>query len=122
MSNDNMNKDNMNKASNADQAVLPAGTATDEGHAVLPAGSKTGEGNQSGVASKIQAVKSAWDKSPEGQKKANALKHYQSAEKAQHAGKDAEALEHYRNAERYCPEYLDVKARIERLRAKTSGG
>lgn len=44
------------------------------------------------------------------------------AEAAEAAGKDAEALEHYRNAERYCPEYLDVKARIERLRAKTSGG
>lgn len=91
MSNDNMNKDNMNKDSKADHAVLPAGTATDEGHAVLPAGSKTGEGNQSGVASKMQAVKSAWDKAPEGQKKATALKHYQSAEKAQQAGKDAEA-------------------------------
>jgi hypothetical protein len=37
-------------------------------------------------------VKSVWDKAPEGAKKANALRHYQSAEKAQKAGHDAEAV------------------------------
>jgi hypothetical protein len=73
-----MSNDNMRNDGKADHAVLPAGTSTDEG-------------NQAGVTSRMQAVKSAWDKAPEGQNKANALKHYQSAEKAQKAGNDAEA-------------------------------
>ncbi len=41
---------------------------------------------------KMQTVKSAWDKAPEGDKKSNALKHYQSAEKAQKAGNETEAM------------------------------
>ena len=82
-----MSNDNMNKDSKSDHAVLPAGTAG-------------GEGNPSGVTSRMQAVKSAWDKAPEGQKKANALKHYQSAEKAQKAGRDAEARRELEEATR----------------------
>jgi hypothetical protein len=58
---------------------------------VLPAGAGTGEGNQSGITSRMQAVKSAWDKAPEGRNKASALKHYHRAEKAQKAGNDSEA-------------------------------
>jgi hypothetical protein len=45
-----------------------------------------------GLMGKMQTVKSAWDKAPEGDKKSNALKHYQSAEKAQKAGNETEAM------------------------------
>lgn len=58
---------------------------------MLPGGARTGEGNQSGINSRMEAVKSPWHKAPEGRNKANALKHYQSAEKAQKAGNDCEA-------------------------------
>ena len=58
---------------------------------VLPAGAGTGEGNQSGIVSRMQSVKSAWDKAPQGRNRASALKHYQWAEKAQKAGSDSEA-------------------------------
>jgi hypothetical protein len=73
-----MSNENMNKGNKGDSGVLPTDNTTQAG-------------TQSGVTSKMQAVKSAWDKAPEGQNKANALKHYQSAEKAQKAGNDAEA-------------------------------
>ncbi len=73
-----MSNDKMNKDSKSDHGVLPTENTT---HAA----------NESGVTGKMQAVKSAWDKAPEGQNKSNALKHYQSAEKAQKAGNDAEA-------------------------------
>lgn len=78
MSNENMKKDNANQQSG-----------------IAATGDK-----QAGVTSKMQAVKSAWDKAPEGTKKANALKHYQSAEKAQKAGNEAEAFRELEEATR----------------------
>ena len=39
----------------------------------------------------MASVKAAWDKAPEGPKKATALKHYQAAEKAHEAENDEEA-------------------------------
>lgn len=61
-------------------------------HATLPTDNSPAGDKSSGIVSKMQTVKSVWDKAPEGSKKANALRHYQSAEKAQKAGNDAEAM------------------------------
>jgi hypothetical protein len=61
-------------------------------HGTLPADKSAADGKMAGLISKMQTVKSVWDKAPEGAKKANALRHYQSAEKAQKAGNDAEAI------------------------------
>lgn len=58
---------------------------------ILPTENTEKSENPTGVANRMQAVKTAWDKAPEGQSKASALKHYQSAEKAQRAGNIAEA-------------------------------
>ncbi|MBA3067562.1 MAG: hypothetical protein FP825_03655 [Hyphomonas sp.] len=58
----------------------------------LPAENSGTADKQAGVISRMQSVKSAWDKAPEGAKKADALRHYQSAEKSQKSGNDAEAL------------------------------
>lgn len=74
-----MANDNMNKTDNREQAVLPTANTTSHDAST-------------GVSSKMQTVKSAWDKAPEGTKKTEALKHYQSAETAQKSGNDAEAL------------------------------
>ena len=57
-----------------------------------PADKTATDGKMSCIVSKMQTVKSVWDKAPEGAKKANALRHYQSAEKAQKAGNYAEAI------------------------------
>jgi len=56
--------------------------------------------SKSGINSKMETVKSAWDKAPEGAKKDNALKHYQSAEKAQKSGNEAEAMRELEEATR----------------------
>jgi hypothetical protein len=85
MSNDNMNKDKSD---------------TKTGHGTIPAGSAASSDKQAGVTSKMQAVKSAWDKAPEGAKKAAALKYYQSAEQAQKTGNDAEAFRQLEEATR----------------------
>jgi hypothetical protein len=61
-------------------------------HGTMPADKSASDGKMAGLVSKMQTVKSVWDKAPEGAKKANALRHYQSAEKAQKAGNDAEAV------------------------------
>ncbi len=61
-------------------------------HDSTPADKTSTDGKMAGIVSKMQTVKSVWDKAPEGAKKANALRHYQSAEKAQKAGNDAEAI------------------------------
>ena len=60
--------------------------------AVLPTANGQSSEKRAGITSKMETVKSAWDKAPEGEKKANALKHYQSAEKAQKSGNDKEAF------------------------------
>lgn len=74
-----MTNDNMNEDRNREQAVLPtANSGSDDA--------------STGVSSKMQTVKAAWDKAPEGTKKTEAHKHYQSAETAQKSGNDAEAL------------------------------
>ncbi|MCC1491472.1 hypothetical protein [Cognatishimia sp. F0-27] len=39
----------------------------------------------------MASVKAAWDKAPEGPKKATALKHYEAAERAHEADRDEEA-------------------------------
>ena len=59
---------------------------------VLPTGTPDKTQEKGGLIGKMQTVKSAWDKAPEGDKKSNALKHYQSAEKAQKAGNEPEAM------------------------------
>ena len=59
---------------------------------VLPTGTPDKTQDKGGLTGKVQTVKSAWDKAPEGDKKSNALKHYQSAEKAQKAGNETEAM------------------------------
>lgn len=82
MSDNNMNKDH--KGKQADQTA---------------ANSQSND-KQAGVTNKMQTVKSAWDKAPEGTKKANALKHYQSAEKAQKSGNDTEAMRELEEATR----------------------
>ncbi|MFN3312383.1 MAG: hypothetical protein ACK46Q_02795 [Hyphomonas sp.] len=74
MSDDNTHKDNPNEP------------------ATLPTANSGNEGKKDGVISKMETVKSAWDNALEGEKKDSALKHYQSAEKAQMSGNDAEAL------------------------------
>lgn len=48
----------------------------------------------------MASVKSAWDKAPEGSKKATALKHYQAAEKAHDADNDEEAHRELKEASR----------------------
>ena len=48
----------------------------------------------------MASVKSAWDKAPEGPKKAAALKHYQAAEKAHEAENDEEAHNELKQASR----------------------
>lgn len=55
---------------------------------------------QSGVIAEMQTVKAAWDEAPEGAKKASALKHYQSAEKAQKSGNNTEAMRELKEAAR----------------------
>ena len=50
------------------------------------------------VVKHMASVKSAWDKAPEGPKKATALKHYQAAEKAYEAENDQEAHEELKQA------------------------
>lgn len=78
--------DNVNKGSTDKRGILPTENS--------PADMK------SGVSSKMQTVKSAWEKAPDGDKKDNALKHYQSAEKAQKSGNDAEAMRELEEASR----------------------
>ncbi|MEO0916226.1 MAG: hypothetical protein AAFY31_04480 [Pseudomonadota bacterium] len=46
------------------------------------------------------SVKAAWDKAPEGPKKATALKHYQAAEEAIKAGNDEKAHKELKEASR----------------------
>jgi hypothetical protein len=48
----------------------------------------------------MASVKAAWDKAPEGPKKAAALKHYQAAEKAHEADNDEEAHNELKQASR----------------------
>ena len=48
----------------------------------------------------MASVKAAWDKAPEGPKKATALKHYQAAEKAIEADNDEEAHKELKEASR----------------------
>ena len=48
----------------------------------------------------MASVKAAWDKAPEGPKKAAALKHYQAAEKAHEVENDEEAHEELKQASR----------------------
>ncbi|MHA3916732.1 hypothetical protein [Halovulum sp. GXIMD14793] len=48
----------------------------------------------------MASVKAAWDKAPEGSKKATALKHYQAAEKAHEADNDEEAHNELKQASR----------------------
>ena len=48
----------------------------------------------------MASVKAAWDKAPEGPKKATALKHYQAAEKAHDAENDEEAHNELKEASR----------------------
>lgn len=61
----------------------------------IPGAGNAGSGDHaSDVSSRMQSVKATWDKAPEGQKKAAALKHYQSAESAQKSGNQAETLRH----------------------------
>ncbi|WP_300057296.1 hypothetical protein [uncultured Roseobacter sp.] len=48
----------------------------------------------------MASVKAAWDKAPEGPKKATALKHYQAAEKAHAADNDEEAHKELKEAGR----------------------
>ena len=48
----------------------------------------------------MASVKSAWDKAPEGPKKATALKHYQAAERAHEAENDEEAHKELKEASR----------------------
>ncbi len=48
----------------------------------------------------MASVKAAWDKAPEGPKKAAALKHYQAAEKAHDAENDEEAHRELKEASR----------------------
>jgi len=55
---------------------------------------------KSGVITEMQTVKAAWDEAPEGPKKASALKHYQSAEKAQKSGNNTEAMRELQEAAR----------------------
>ncbi len=52
------------------------------------------------VVKHMASVQSAWDKAPEGPKKATALKHYQAAEKAYEAENDQEAHEELKQASR----------------------
>ncbi len=46
----------------------------------------------------MASVKAAWDKAPEGSKKAAALKHFQAAEKAHEADNDEEAHKQLKEA------------------------
>lgn len=48
----------------------------------------------------LASVKAAWDKAPEGPKKAAALKHYQAAEKAPDADNVKEAYKELKEASR----------------------
>ncbi|MCE8007945.1 hypothetical protein [Aestuariivita sp.] len=48
----------------------------------------------------MASVKAAWDKAPEGPKKATALIHYQAAEKAHEAENDEKAHEELKQASR----------------------
>ena len=48
----------------------------------------------------MASVKAAWEKAPEGLKKATALKHYQAAEKAHDAENDEEAHNELKQASR----------------------
>ena len=48
----------------------------------------------------MASVKAAWDKAPEGPKKATALKHYQAAEKAHEADNGEEAHKELKEASR----------------------
>ncbi len=52
------------------------------------------------TAKHMASVKAAWDKAPEGPKKATALKHYQAAEKAHEAENDEEAHKELKEASR----------------------
>lgn len=71
-----------------------------QGHATLPTANSGREVKQDGAVSKMQTVKSALETAPEGEKKDSAMKHYQSAEKAQMSGNDAEALRQLDSATR----------------------
>ena len=55
---------------------------------------------QNKTAEKMTSVKAAWDKAPEGPKKATALKHYQAAEKAHDVDNDEEAHKELKEASR----------------------
>lgn len=48
----------------------------------------------------MASVKAAWDKAPEGPKKATALKHYEAAEKAHEADNNEEAHKELKEASR----------------------
>jgi hypothetical protein len=69
-------------------------------HGTLPTSDMASNDKQGKLANQMQTVKSTWDKAPEGAKKANALKHYQLAEKAQKAGNDADAMKELDEAAR----------------------
>jgi hypothetical protein len=60
--------------------------------AILPTDDPRDENKQDGLISKMQAVKAACDEAPDGAKKSNALKHCQSAERAQESGDEAQAM------------------------------
>jgi hypothetical protein len=49
---------------------------------------------QTKTSEKMTSIKSAWDKAPAGQKKDDALKHYQAAEKSQKENNEIETNRH----------------------------
>ncbi len=73
--------------------------ADNDKRGILPTENSPGN-TQADLGVRMQTVKSAWDEAPEGEKKANALRHYQSAEEAQKSGNDAEAMRELEEATR----------------------
>jgi hypothetical protein len=67
---------------------------------VVSPGKDANSGADGQASRQMKEVKSAWDKAPEGTKKANALQHYQSAEKAIKAGNEPEAIRELEKATR----------------------
>jgi len=61
---------------------------------------KDKQSQESQTVKHMASVKAAWDKAPEGPKKATALKHYQAAEKAHEADNDEEAHKELKEAGR----------------------
>ena len=58
------------------------------------------QNDESPTVKHMASVKAAWEKAPEGPKKATALKHYQAAEKAQEADNNEEAHKELKEASR----------------------